>query len=310
MSRFFYLSFAIILLCGCSQQNEDTTSTESKPAFWPPFEDSHVPDDYGYLIDSPVAGIRYVSGKHFGITDETGRFGYMQGTSVRFYVGDIPVGYAVEPALRLTPYELADKNEALAIRIAQFLQTLDNDGSPGNGITLTDTLHNQAEGMRLDLFSEGWANEAAFLDQEIANHLFELTSVTEAGGRYFVNAFSAYEHFESSLNQLIDNLETELIAFSSQTECTLNEQCEIVELENSYQGYCAGPGPKIAYASHTLSDEALQPLIEERAYLISAKRQMQGSLNNVFAPASVCVIATKPYYGVCNQNQRCEIQYY
>lgn len=92
----------------------------------------------GVLIDSPVEGVTFNTETQSGKTNSRGEFEYISGELVNFSIGDtmFPVVTA-EP--RITPIELSASAEnpgATAINIARFLQTLDVDGNPDNGIVI------------------------------------------------------------------------------------------------------------------------------------------------------------------------------
>jgi uncharacterized protein len=96
----------------------------------------------------PVAGLRFATPTCAGVTDSGGMFQYRDGEVVTFSVGALVVG-AAPGADRITvadivarvggnPGKLADPG---LTNIARFLQTLDRDGNPDNGVTLTPEIH-------------------------------------------------------------------------------------------------------------------------------------------------------------------------
>ena len=104
----------------------------------------------GFLIDSAVEGIKYISGKYSGYTDINGLFKYDYGEGVTFYIGDdgtgIPMGTA---QVKQDPYNskrqiitlfdlesTTDENNSRVANMGRFLQTLDADGDVSNGITI------------------------------------------------------------------------------------------------------------------------------------------------------------------------------
>lgn len=125
----------------------------------------------GQFVDSAVSGLRYSTPTLQGDTSVAGVFQYRAGETVSFYVGDILVGRAIGAAT-LTPFDLAGatppqsdadvrreiihmRNQPrptpleVAANIATFLQTLDEDGDPSNGIAIPGALHTLATGARL-----------------------------------------------------------------------------------------------------------------------------------------------------------------
>jgi len=96
----------------------------------------------------PVAGLRFETPTCAGVTDPDGTFEYRDGEVVTFSVGAALVG-AARGAERLTLADIVARvggnRDKLAdpglTNIARFLQTLDQDGNPDNGITLTPKIH-------------------------------------------------------------------------------------------------------------------------------------------------------------------------
>lgn len=102
----------------------------------------------GKLLDAAVQGASYsaqpsgLSGK----TDSNGTFSYRDGDTVTFKLGDLTLG-SVAGGTEVWPDTLAaaanTQNvavEEVATNLARFLQTLDSDSNPDNGISLPATL--------------------------------------------------------------------------------------------------------------------------------------------------------------------------
>ncbi len=150
----------------------------------------------GQFIDSPVEGLRYETATHSGITNSNGDFDYKSGETVTFYIGDFALGSATGAA-RITPFELAgismpvssgdvssaidafynaynneedgdnDNNNAplnVAMNMATFMQTIDLDGDPDNGITIPDAFADVMVGQTLDFTQYSWDFEDALYD--------------------------------------------------------------------------------------------------------------------------------------------------
>ncbi|WP_299513704.1 hypothetical protein [uncultured Limnohabitans sp.] len=96
----------------------------------------------GYFIDSAVEGLRYQSGSQSGYTDSNGTFRYEEGQPVTFSIGKLELGSLVVKNSRVFPVDLidgaADESHPTVSLMAQILQTLDSDGDPSNGITISD----------------------------------------------------------------------------------------------------------------------------------------------------------------------------
>lgn len=127
----------------------------------------------GAFIDGPVEGLRYETATHSGYTDSNGTFNFESGETVAFFVGDILVGEAIG-ADTLSSFDLAgiappqaDVDVAKAVSEAThrlkptaldrvintsvFLQTLDEDGDPSNGIRIPESLHALATNTEIDV---------------------------------------------------------------------------------------------------------------------------------------------------------------
>jgi hypothetical protein len=100
----------------------------------------------GQLTDAPVEGANYVSGSISGITGSNGEFQYEVGKKIRFFIGDIPLGTAVDGKALVTPADLTGQNAAdtvAAINVARLLYSL--DARPGDrAITIPAEVRNSA----------------------------------------------------------------------------------------------------------------------------------------------------------------------
>lgn len=104
----------------------------------------------GFLIDSALEGIKYISGQYNGYTDADGMFKYEKGATVIFYMGDentgIPLGSAttkIDPHNKkrkiITLFDLVgtqDEANQKLLNMGRLLQALDSDNDVSNGITL------------------------------------------------------------------------------------------------------------------------------------------------------------------------------
>jgi len=109
-------------------------------------------DNTGFLIDSAIEGIKYVSGAYNGYTDKDGLFKYDKGAGVTFYVGDESTGISLGTATEkidpynsnrriITLFDLAgtqDESNPRVINMGKFLQSLDSDNDVSNGITIDE----------------------------------------------------------------------------------------------------------------------------------------------------------------------------
>lgn len=142
----------------------------------------------GALLDSAVHGAAYTSGAcpNGCITNENGEFVYHEGDTVTFRIGDLTIGSAGGKA-KLFLNDLTGETNLLgqkAVNLARLLQSLDNDGTPSNGIDVRNKT--VAAGCGIDSEDElhGCGIELKPVD-EVVSHLAEtaeseseITSVT------------------------------------------------------------------------------------------------------------------------------------
>lgn len=103
-----------------------------------------VENTTSYLIDSAVSGVDYyINGELKGQTGADGSFSHKQGDKVTFKIGNVTLG-EITPNTADHEIYLQDlagvgrdqiTNDAV-IKMAQFLQSLDNDNNPNNGIVI------------------------------------------------------------------------------------------------------------------------------------------------------------------------------
>ncbi|MEP0356788.1 hypothetical protein [Paraglaciecola sp.] len=153
----------------------------------------------GIFIDSPVEGLSYVSGDIEGTTDANGVFTYEVGEEITFSIGDIVIGSATGAAT-ITPLSLVggalDETDPTVVNIATFLQTLDDDGDPENGITITEMQLTEATALTINFELSTFDFE---YDAAVQTAVSLLTSVSNAGPRALISAEDALTHLQVSL---------------------------------------------------------------------------------------------------------------
>jgi len=97
------------------------------------------PDRVGVLLDSPVEGAAYrLSSGGSGQTNAQGQFIYRDGDRVTFSIGGVNLPEtAAKP--EVTPLDMVGASaldDPRAVALARFLQTLDSDDNPDNGIRI------------------------------------------------------------------------------------------------------------------------------------------------------------------------------
>lgn len=103
---------------------------------------------WGVFLDSAVEGLAYLSGEQAGFTDKDGKFCYDEGESVTFKIGDIVLGTVLAKST-MTPLDLVPDaqsyKDTTVTNILRFLQTLDDDKNPNNGILIEPYVGYNAE---------------------------------------------------------------------------------------------------------------------------------------------------------------------
>ena len=116
----------------------------------------------GQIFDALVEGLHYSSGSVSGLTDVNGYFAYQTGSPVTFSVGDIVLGSVEGSSLISIPdfvegvhdYDPTQVGEVL--NIAQFLQTIDDDADPTNGIFISAATREAAAGQTMEFDLLDW----------------------------------------------------------------------------------------------------------------------------------------------------------
>lgn len=117
-----------LILAGCGEES----SVNVKEAPLPPIQ--------GVFVDSPVAGLTYNSPSvSNGVTNAEGQFDYFRGEAIDFSIGALTFP-TVSAANVLTPLALFSTDTVFhpaVINSLRLLQSLDVDGDPSNGITIS-----------------------------------------------------------------------------------------------------------------------------------------------------------------------------
>ncbi|MBU0675449.1 MAG: hypothetical protein KJ950_12460 [Proteobacteria bacterium] len=158
----------------------------------------------GIFLDSPVEGLQYETPTIQGTTDSQGHFSYHEGEVIHFHVGDIDLGQTNGQEI-ITPMHLADgvmdQNNPTAGNMLVFLQTLDADGDPTNGILITPGMQQDAMGVHLD-FSQDQnqfttdANWIEYMDSLKQNGIFS-NHMTHTP----ISTEQAWSHMQTTMQQ-------------------------------------------------------------------------------------------------------------
>ena len=111
-----------LVLTGCGSSSSSTTPSNNISS--------------ATYVDDTVIGAAFDCGSQKGFTNENGVFTFEKGKECTLSVGDIVLR-------KVDTSKLADNATILEdnTTIAQFLQSIDNDGDASNGITLTQEIH-------------------------------------------------------------------------------------------------------------------------------------------------------------------------
>lgn len=130
--RNFLLGGLLSLLFGCSDEHSISD----------PVNDGNGKLMVGVFLDSRVSGLTYETETQIGKTDVAGEFLFLEGETISFYLGEIYLGSGTAAA-EMSPVSIASNPHAtlssLEVKnLASFLQSLDHDRNPSNGIKITN----------------------------------------------------------------------------------------------------------------------------------------------------------------------------
>jgi hypothetical protein len=100
----------------------------------------------GLFLDSAVVNIKYKTATQSGTSNALGQFNYVAGETVTFSVGSVTLPPTLAAAT-ITPMSLAnttDMGNNTVLNLLVFMQSLDDDGIPGNGIKIPNTANDAA----------------------------------------------------------------------------------------------------------------------------------------------------------------------
>ena len=183
-----YLLLAVFL-AACGGGGGSAPAATSPPPPPPPPVTSA-----GVFLDSAVEGLTYQSGSNSpGTTDANGMFTYTVGETLTFSVGGVELGTLPDGAPVISPLDFG----AAAENIARFLQTLDADGDPSNGIDLTAAAAALAETI---------VGDAVFLSDPITfeNDIGPVLEVALGAGAMLIDAATALANLEAALDSTFD----------------------------------------------------------------------------------------------------------
>ncbi len=157
----------------------------------------------GFFLDSPVEGLQYrtVGDDWKGLTDAQGMFYYRGSDAITFSLGGVVLG-STAPKHIITPVDLggvaANTASKKVINIAQFLQSLDDDLNPNNGIRISQGVRDALEGITVDFTKDDLNNDAGV--QEMFDRLNDMGIYPEEAG--LIPAAQAQLHLENTITSI------------------------------------------------------------------------------------------------------------
>ena len=146
----------------------------------------------GVFLDSAVMGVDYSTSSGLGgTTDSGGTFYYNPGDQVSFTIGGISLG-SVIGAAKLTPVEVMGASgtaDQKVVNLSRLLQTLDADGDPSNGISISDSTKTTlaTKSVNFDVSVDAFDNATL--------------AVTSAVGKTMISAATALAHLHTTMKQ-------------------------------------------------------------------------------------------------------------
>ena len=153
------------------------------------------------FLDCWVSGLEYSAVSPPIVTGLTGEGGILDvtlGENVTFKVGDIVLGSGVSGPC-MNPIEITNSTDIFEYpptNIARFLQTIDDDDEPSNGISIIEAVRTAAAGRTLNFDQHP---DAFAADTLVISVVEAMTGVTAADPRPLVATDVARAHLEATL---------------------------------------------------------------------------------------------------------------
>lgn len=192
MEYFKILAAAPLLLAiyGCS------SSDSSPPVNITPTVTS------GFFVDVEVKGMGYTTASVSGQTDQYGAYAYAPGEDITFSIGGVTLG-TIAGAPAITPNDFGTGDTIL--NVARFIQSLDVDSIPGNGIDVTQAAAALAG---TTISSDVFLTDSATFE---ANK--QILDAMVQAGKILIDAATAQTNLDLGTDSTFDPLELEDKAF-------------------------------------------------------------------------------------------------
>ncbi len=216
----------------------------------------------GSFIDSPVCGLQYDTTRWNGLTAQDGTFNYQPGETVTFSIGNVILG-STQAKRFVTPIHLApgatDLRDPCVVNLCRFLQSLDQDNNPGNGITISSETRDFLQGFSVNF------TDPEFEQNPDVQRLFEelnMQCIFEEE-RSLVPVAPAMIHFEETLIEIEGILAEEANQpLSAIIEKPLWNVILILSQSIQLEGLVTGGTPPYSYAWN-VGDETNFSLAED-----------------------------------------------
>jgi len=175
MRKFTLISLslsAMLALIGCGSSSSSSSETGT-----------------GYYVDSPVEGVDYSCGNQNGKTSDSGKFIFEKGKGCTFSLAGVKLRETSSSQLT-DGGKVFEDNE----NVARFLQSLDNDGNPDNGIFIHDNVRNELPNALAANGSQGEVPTGGTLDAVVAS----LDNSVPTFGGYVRTEDEVQDHLEET----------------------------------------------------------------------------------------------------------------
>jgi hypothetical protein len=167
-----WLTAALLLtLTACGGGGDSTTATAT----------ATETVSTGVFIDSAVEGLQYETATRSGTTNSLGEYDYLAGETVTFSIGGIVLGSTIAGPV-VTPLSLVpDATSAtnpVVTNIVRLLLSLDSDGDPDNGITISSDVTTAANDLAVDFSVADLSADDGIT--RLLNNIQSLTLVSES----------------------------------------------------------------------------------------------------------------------------------
>ncbi len=169
------LTATLLLFAGCGSSSSSATAPAPQPT-----------TGTAFYLDSAVEGVTATCGSQVSQTDANGMFTYEDGKDCQFSIGDIVLRN--ESGLYQDKVIIEDN-----IRTAQYLQSMDSDGNPSNGIAI--------DPQTATVMRQNGITHTPATDEEIANSVVHMQNAGIGYQGQYVHESDAYEHVQGTKEQ-------------------------------------------------------------------------------------------------------------